>query len=114
MKSARVLFLFALALAGASGQSPIGKVIELLSSLEAQIQTEGEQSAKLNSEKEVWCKDTAVNLGFEIETGSSEVEELKATIGKEAATISALASKVEDLAATIAMDDKDLAAATKI
>jgi vacuolar-type H+-ATPase subunit H len=39
---------------------------------------------------------------------------LKATIGKEAATITALASKVEDLAATIAKDDKDLAAATKI
>jgi predicted nucleic acid-binding Zn-ribbon protein len=114
MKSARVFFLVALTLAGASGQSPIGKVIELLSSLEAQIQKEGEESAKLNSEKEGWCKDTAVNLGFEIETGSSEVEELKATIGKEAATIATLASKVEDLAATIAKDDKDLVAATKI
>jgi hypothetical protein len=65
MKCARVLFLVALALAGASGQSPIGKVIELLSSLEAQIQKEGEESAKLNSEKEMWCKDTGVNLGFE-------------------------------------------------
>ncbi|CAK0903034.1 unnamed protein product, partial [Prorocentrum cordatum] len=99
---------------GASGQSPIGKVIELLSSLEAQIQKEGEESAKLNSEKEGWCKDTAVNLGFEIKTGSGKVEELKAAIGKEAATVSSLASRVEDLVATIAKDDKDLAAATKI
>jgi len=114
MKSARVLLLVALTLAGASGQSPIGKVIELLSSLEAQIQKEGEESAKLNSEKEGWCKDTAVNLGFEIKTGSGKVEELKAAIGKEAATVSSLASRVEDLVATIAKDDKDLAAATKI
>jgi len=114
MKSAQAILLVAVALAGASGQSPIGKVIELLSSLEAQIQREAEESAKLNSEKEGWCKDTAVNLGFEIKTGSSEVDELKAAIGKEAATISTLSSKVEDLAATIAKNDKDLAAATKI
>jgi hypothetical protein len=114
MKSAQVLLLVALTLAGASGQSPIGKVIELLSSLEAQIQSEAEESAKLNSEKEGWCKDTSVNLGFEIKTRSSEVDELKAVIGKEAASISTLASKVEDLAATIAKNDKDLAAATKI
>jgi len=114
MKSVRAPLLIAAALAAASGQSPIGKVIDLLSSLEAQIQKEGEESAKLNSEKEAWCKDTAVNLGFEIKTGSSEADELKAAIGKEAATISTLASKVEDLASTIAKDDKDLAAATKI
>ncbi|CAK0809324.1 unnamed protein product [Prorocentrum cordatum] len=114
MKSAQAILLVAVALAGASGQSPIGKVIDLLSNLESQIQKEGEESAKLNSEKEGWCKDTAVNLGFEIKTGSSEVDELKAAIGKEAATISTLSSKVEDLAATIAKNDKDLAAATKI
>jgi chromosome segregation ATPase len=114
MKAAPALLLSALLLAGVSGQSPVGKVIELLSSLEAQIQKEAEEAAKLNSEKEGWCKDTATQLGFEIKTGSSEVESLKAAIGKEAATISSLASKVEDLAATIAKDDADLAAATKI
>merc|ERR1719282_1920292 len=113
MKVARVL-ISAIAVAGVAGQSPVGKVIELLSNLEAQIKKEGEESAKLNSEKEGWCKDTATNLGFEIKTGSSEVDELKATIGKEAAAISSLASKVEALAAAIAKNDKDLAAATKI
>merc|ERR1719230_450548 len=101
MKSARVLVLVALTLARAAGQSPIGKVIELLSGLEAQIQKEGEESAKLNKEKEEWCKDVATNLGFEIKTGTSEVEKLTAAIGKEPA-------------AAIAKDEKDLAAATKI
>jgi len=114
MKAAQVLFSGALALTAAAGQSPVGKVIELLSGLEAQIQKEGEASAKLNSEKEEWCKDVATNLGFEIKTGTSEVEELTAAIGKEAAAISTLASKVEELGAAIATDDKDLAAATKI
>jgi predicted nucleic acid-binding Zn-ribbon protein len=114
MKAARVFVLSTLVLVGAVGQSPVGKVIELLSNLEAHIQKEGEESAKLNSEKEGWCKDTATQLGFEIKTGSSEVDKLKAAIGKEAASITSLASKVEDLAATIAKNDKDLAAATKI
>ncbi|CAK0826415.1 unnamed protein product [Prorocentrum cordatum] len=112
----------ALLLAGVSGQSPVGKVIELLSGLEAQIQKEAEEAAKLNSEKEGWCKDTATQLGFEIRTGSSDVDKLTAAIGKEAASISALASKVDELAAAIAkdreieaiQDDADLAAAAKI
>jgi len=113
MKAALVL-LSALLLAGVSGQSPVGKVIELLSGLEAQIQKEAEEAAKLNSEKEGWCKDTATQLGFEIRTGSSDVDKLTAAIGKEAASISALASKVDELAAAIAKDDADLAAAAKI
>ncbi|CAK0808290.1 unnamed protein product [Prorocentrum cordatum] len=110
MKAAQAILFGTLALTGAAGQSPVGKVIELLSGLEAQIQKEGEASAKLNSEKEEWCKDVATNLGFEIQTGSSEVDKLKAVIGKEAATISALTSKVEELGAAIAKDEKDLAA----
>jgi chromosome segregation ATPase len=114
MKAVQVIFLGALALTGAFGQSPIGKVIELLSGLEAQIQKEGEASAKLNNEKEEWCKDVTTNLGFEITTGSGEVDKLKATIDKEAAAISTLASKVEELGAAIATDEKDLKAATWI
>jgi hypothetical protein len=114
MKAAQVILLGALALTGAAGQSPIGKVIELLSGLEAQIQKEGEESAKLNTEKEEWCKDVATNLGFEIQTGSGEVDKLKAAIGKEAAAISTLTSKVEELGAAIAMDEQDLVAATKV
>merc|ERR1719293_465557 len=114
MKTAQVLLLCAVVLTGAAGQSPVGKVIELLSGLEAQILKEGEASAKLNSEMEEWCKDASTNLGFEIQTGSAEVEKLTAVIDKEAATISALANKVEELGATIAKDEKDLAAATGV
>jgi chromosome segregation ATPase len=104
----------AFALAGAAAASPLTKVIELLGKLEAEIVKEGEDSAALNSEKETWCKDTSVNLGFEIKTGKAKVADLTAKIDKEAATITTLASKVEDLAAKIAKDDADLKAADKI
>jgi hypothetical protein len=114
MKTAQVLILCVVALTGAAAQSPVSKVIELLSGLEAQILKEGEASAKYNSNMEEWCKDASTNLGFEIQTGAAGVEKLTAVIDKEAATISALASKVEELGAAIAKDDKDLAAATEV
>merc|ERR1719291_513992 len=66
------------------------------------------------AEKDTWCKDTAVNLGFEIKTGTSDLAELEAKIAKETAAISSLTEKIEELAGQIAKDDKDLQAATKI
>jgi len=100
--------------AAARVASPITKVIELMAGLEAQIKKEGEESAALKAEKDTWCKDTSVNLGFEIKTGTQESEELQAKIGKEAASINSLTLKIEELAASIAKDDKDLTAATKV
>jgi predicted nucleic acid-binding Zn-ribbon protein len=114
MQTSQVLFLCLLALAGAATTSPLSKVIDLLAGLESQIVKEGEEAAKINSEKEAWCKDTATNLGFEIKTGESEVDDLNAKIGKEAAAISSLTEKIEQLGGTIAKNDMDLKAATKI
>jgi chromosome segregation ATPase len=94
--------------------APIGKVLELMSNIEAAIVQETEEAAKLKAEKDTWCKDTAVNLGFEITTGTSDVADLEAKIAKEAAAISSLTEKIEELAGQIAKDDKDLQAATKI
>ena len=94
--------------------APIGKVLELMSKIEASIVQETEEAAKLKAEKDTWCKDTAVNLGFEITTGTSDVADLEAKIAKETAAISSLTEKIEELAGQIAKDDKDLQAATKI
>merc|ERR1719203_2318158 len=98
----------------AAQTSPIAKVTELLSGLEAQITKEGEEAARLKAEKDTWCKDTATNLGFEIKTGTDDVADLEATIAKKAAAISGLGEKIEELAGSIAKDDKDLQAASKI
>jgi len=98
----------------ASVAAPIGKVLELMSRMEATIVQETGEAAKLKAEKDTWCKDTAVNLGFEIQTGTSDVDELEAKIAKETAAISSLTEKVEELAGQIAKDDKDLQAAIKI
>merc|ERR1719330_2106863 len=61
-----------------------------------------------------WCEECSRNLGFEIQTGTSESEGLTAAIAADTATLTSLASKADDLRAAIATGEKDLKAATAI
>merc|ERR1719421_1444426 len=110
-----VLLLTSLALAHAGEQgSPVSKVFEMLSDLQAKIIKEGEAAQKTYDEFSEWCEDRSKNVGFEIKTGKAEIQDLKATIEKETATVSALSTKVEELSGSIATNEADLKAATKI
>jgi len=60
------------------------------------------------------CEERSKNLQFEIKTGKGEVAELKAAIDEETAIAASLDTKVEELTASIATDEADLEAATKI
>merc|ERR1719408_901075 len=88
--------------------SPIGKVIELLSALEAKIIKEGTASQKTYDEFAEWCEDRSKELGFEIKTLTSEKESLEATVTNSKATIEELTAKIEDLTGQIAEDEKEL------
>jgi len=94
--------------------SPIAKVLSMLSDLEGKIIKEGEAAQKEYARFTEWCEDRSRNLGFEIQTGKSETEELNAAIAAETATSASLQTKVEELAAGIATDTADLKAATQI
>merc|ERR1719487_1631592 len=94
--------------------SPVSKVMSMLGDLEAKIIKEGEAAQKTYDEFSEWCEDRSKNVGFEIKTGKSEIADLTATIEKETSTISALSTKIEELSGSIATDESDLAAATKI
>merc|ERR1719390_462906 len=94
--------------------NPIGKVIQMISDLEAKVIGEGEESHKIYAEFSEWCEDRSKEVGFEIKTGKAEVAELEATIDEEDATIGSLTAKVEELAASVATDEKDLKAATEV
>jgi len=99
----------------ASGEGgPISKVFQMLASLQAKIIKEGEEAQKTYDEFSEWCEDRSRNIAFEIKTGKSNVAELGATIEKETASSSALSTKIEELSGSIATDEADLAAATKI
>merc|ERR1719378_1303070 len=116
MKSAIMITLALLAVTPVRGAevSPVQKVLEMLSDLQAKILAEGQDAQKIYEEFSEWCEDTARDLGFEIKTGKAEVAELTATIEEATATISALEAKVEELAAGINVDELDLKAAGEI
>jgi len=109
-----ILALAALSPASASQASPIEKILEMISDLQAKVIGEGEDAQKAYDEYAEWCEDRSKNLGFEIKTGKANVAELSATIESETSTAAALETKIEELSNDIKTDDADLAAATGI
>jgi len=99
---------------GSQEGSPVSKVMSMLSDLEAKIIKEGEAAQATYDEFSEWCEDRSKNVGFEIKTGKAEIADLSATIEKETANAAALSTKIEELSGSIASNEADLAAATKI
>jgi len=102
------------ATASADEGSPIGKVIEMIADLQAKVIAEGEEVQKTYEEFSEWCEERSKEVSFEIKTGKSEVESLKASIEKDGANIQTQTSAIEEHAGEIATDDADLKAATAI
>merc|ERR1719426_96703 len=100
--------------ATATEANPIEKILEMISDLQAKVIGEGEDAQKEYDSYAEWCEDRSTQLGFEIKTGKSEVEELKATIEEETSSSAALETKIEELSNDIQTDEADLDQATKI
>jgi len=117
-KAARfgMLLLFSLQFvtAQASETSPITKVLQLMSDMQAKIIGEGEAAHATYTEFAEMCEERSKNLQFEIKTQKAEVAELKATIDEETALGASLDTKVGELSESIATDEADLKAATEI
>jgi len=109
-----MLAVFALALTSGVQADPLGKVFELITTLQAKITAEGEAEAKAFNEYVEWCDDAAANLHNEIKTGEEKQEELEATISKCKADIEACSVKIEDLSGAISADESELKAATAV
>jgi len=118
MKSVAVVFALVacacIAPASAAQASPIEKILEMISDLQAKVIGEGQDAQKTYDEYAEWCEDRSTELGFEIKTGKAEKAELEATIEEETATMGALETKIEDLSNDIQSDESDLKAATAI
>lgn len=119
MKSAAVLVACqAVSLAQGSKDgntvNPIEKVVQLLSNLQAKVIAEGQDTQKVYEEFSEWCEDSSKQVKYEIKSAKEQAEELKATIAKSSADEDALNSKIEDLTAKIAADERDLKAASGV
>jgi len=115
-KECAALLLMALAMpfVHANQASPITKVLQLMSDMQTKIIGEGEEAHKLYAEFAEMCEERSKELQFEIKTGKADVADLKAAIDEETALAASLTTKVEELTASIATDESDLDAATKI
>jgi chromosome segregation ATPase len=114
MKCVVLACLLAVASASAAEVTPIEKVLQMLSDLEAKIIREGTDAQKVYEEFSEFCEDRSRELGFEIKTGKGEVKDLEAAIEHESAVIDSLNAKIEELAGEISVDEADLKAATEI
>jgi len=114
MKTIPALIVLTALKDASAAESPVAKVIAMISDLQAKVISEGEVAQKEYAEFAEWCEDRSSNLGFEIKTGKSEVNSLTADIAKETSTIGALTTKVEELSAELAQDEADLKAANHI
>jgi len=110
--------LICVALFGVPGRaleaSPIAKIIQMISDLQAKILAEGAESQKLYEEFAEFCEHRSKDLQYDIKTGKDEKAELEATIAKEEAKSGALDEKIGELAGAIATDEGDLKKATEI
>jgi chromosome segregation ATPase len=112
MKS--IVILWTLVFGMVAATSPISKVIDLLSSLESKIASEGAAAQKAFEEYSEWCEDGSKNLDYEIKTGKNEIADLTANIDQQSANANSLSNKVDELAASLTADNADLEAATQI
>jgi chromosome segregation ATPase len=112
---ATIFAMAALISCGSAGQaSPIEKIIEMISDLQAKVIAEGTDAQKTYDDYAEFCEDRSTELGFEIKTGKANVAELTAVIDEETSSIAALETKIEELSNDIKTDEADLDAATKI
>jgi len=109
-----LLLLVGAPVVSAEESNPLGKVLELMSSLTAKITAEGEAEAKAYKEYVEWCDDAASNVKNEIKTATSKKESLEATIAKATDDSSSSASQVQDLAGSISSDESELKDATTV
>jgi len=95
-------------------ESPVAKVISMISDLQAKVLAEGQGAQLEYNEFAAWCEDRSANVGHEIKTGKSEVKALQAAIAKEASTIAATSTRLDELLAELSQDEADLKAANHI
>lgn len=96
------------------GTSPVSKVVDLLSDLQAKIIREGKDAQTVYEEFAEWCEDRSKNVGFEIHTSKSQAADLHAQVQKEDANIEVLEGKIEDISGEISKRDRQLKDATDV
>eukprot|EP00439_Symbiodinium_sp_Y106_P058233 s3585_g8.t1 len=73
----RIAFVASLALAAAEFASPVGKVVSLLGEIQGKIEEEGKAEDVKIAEYKAVCERRKSDLGYQIKTAKSDIEELR-------------------------------------
>merc|ERR1719484_213059 len=110
---ARLAF-FLLAAVGATGVSPVAKVIELLDELTGKVKGDLAAEETMMEEYSKWCDEESNEKEDAITSHKRTIGDLEAEIQDASARISELGTEVEELAGKISGTESDLAEATKL
>jgi hypothetical protein len=105
-------FYQTLALSALAGASPVTKVVELLSKMQAGVQADAEKEQQTYEEFADWCKSTAVEKQHSLKGSKEDATAFSATVEKSSATIVSSAAKIEEVTASLSTAEADLAKAT--
>lgn len=96
----------------AGGSSPLQKVVELMTSLQGKVISDGQRSAANYKSYVSWCKDNAFNKKAEISQGVNLKDKLMAKIAKSKSDAEDCTSQIQELSGSITTDEADLKAVT--
>jgi len=94
--------------------NPLGKVLELLNSLEVKLARESDKEAAAFNEFFQWCDKASKNLNHEIKTYTNSNEKQEAKIKEFSSDIEVSVSKIEDLSGALAKSEAELNDANRI
>jgi len=109
-----VLLLSTVVVADVAQSNPLGKVLELMNSLEGKVKAQGDTEEATFKKFFEWCDSASKNTNFEISTASEKVAKLSAKIDELNSDVEVGTSKIEDLSSAISTADAELKEASNI
>jgi len=109
-----MIVLAVVALGDSDNVSPVARVVTLLEGMEAKVEEQGKAEDAKAAEYTALCEKRSDNLGYEIKTGTADIEEFTATVSKAESKLESVTNSLEETAASISQGEADLKAATDV
>eukprot|EP00933_Yihiella_yeosuensis_P030130 TRINITY_DN237_c0_g2_i1.p1 TRINITY_DN237_c0_g2~~TRINITY_DN237_c0_g2_i1.p1 ORF type:complete len:703 (-),score=269.94 TRINITY_DN237_c0_g2_i1:62-2170(-) len=94
--------------------NPIQKVVSMLGDLKGKVEADGKLEDESYAKYDKFCVKAKRDIGYEIQTGESSVEELTAAIDKAASDVGTSQKRASDLAKDIESNNKALSEAFEL
>jgi len=114
MMSCRLVCICLLFVGQTYAASPVEKVIELMGSCKAKVESDLAAEGKAMEEFTDFCDNTLKDTDYAIKTATGEIADLKASIEQASAEIDASSSEIEEIGSKLAQKGSEIADAKKV